>query len=95
MLNLLIAIISGTFQRVTENNRLANNVEKAQIVSEIDETLSAKDRQGLTLKKYLCVVYSKEGEAKEQDQNEEILSRIEGLEAKVEEIASALRQKTN
>jgi len=95
MLNLLISIISSTFQKVADNNVIANNFEKALIVAEIDETLSKTEKETLKLKKYLCVVYSKENNMTEQNENEEVLMRMDRVEEKIEEIRMILKQNQN
>lgn len=100
MLNLLIAIISDTYQKVTENNILANNYEKAQIVAEMDELMNINEKNHLRntcLKKYLCVLYSKEikveVENEEKEENKELLKRVQKIEDKIEEIRTILLRK--
>lgn len=100
MLNLLIAIISDTYQKVTENNILANNYEKAQIVAEMDELMNINEKNLLRntcLKKYLCVLYSKEikveVENEEKEENRELLKRVQKIEDKIEEIKAILLRK--
>ena len=95
MLNLLIAIISSTFQKVTDNNTIANNFEKVQIVAEIDESLAQSERKTLNLKKYLCVVYSKDINDKEEKKNDEVMLRRDKLEEKIDEITNLLKGKKN
>jgi len=91
MLNLLIAIISDTYQDVTQNNTLADNLEKAQIVAEVDETLSSKEMEKLkknSLKKYLCVLYSKEISVKKNEKVEkkELMIKMDRIEGKMEDL---------
>ena len=91
MLNLLIAIISDTYQDVTQNNTLADNFEKAQIVAEVDETLSKKEKQRLKrtcLKKYLCVLYSKEISVRknENEEKKELMMKMDRIEGKMEDL---------
>ena len=98
MLNLLIAIISDTYQAVTENNVLANNYEKAQIVAEMDEILSTQERENLkqnSLKKYLCVLYSKEITIIEKDDDndkKELSYKVSKIEDKLEELKMLILQ---
>lgn len=96
MLNLLIAIISDTYQAVTVNNILANNYEKSQIVAEMDEILSSKEKINLmtnSLKKYLCVLYSKEISILEEEENQDkkdLRLKFSKIEEKLEELKMLL-----
>ena len=96
MLNLIIAIISDTYGDVTENNILANNYEKSLIISEIDEVLSMKEKENLrnkSLRKYLCVLFSKEISSREindDQEKKELQMKIQKIDEKLQKIENLL-----
>lgn len=92
MLNLLIAIISNTFSKVTEDNDLVDTYEKTKLICEIDMKFTSKNIKEFKEKYdgyYICIIYSKEREVK-PDKEKILLDRIENIEKILERIDSRL-----
>ena len=93
MLNLLIAIIGDTYNKVKMSQNLANNFERALILVEIEKTMSKRTRTKLNRKniilKYLFVGYCMDDMLFDvyKDKNyEDFMNKFEELDEKIKKI---------
>jgi hypothetical protein len=87
MLNLLIAIISDTYDKVVGMETMANAYEKTNIIVDMEKTMSKKKLQLIDsqVQNYLVVAYTRP-KLREDDSgalNDRMRSKIEKIEKKV------------
>ena len=80
MLNLVIAIISDTYENVKTWRKLASNFEKAVILLEIEKTMSRRTKKNLDDRKifykYLVVCFCHDNDEKEDFKIEKVLENM-------------------
>ena len=89
LLNLVIAIVSETFAKVTGAETLANNYERANIIYDIEKEITDKFQRKLSkkgcFKKYIYIIKFEDSERGELNEtSKKLMLKIDSIETKIE-----------